>query len=70
MAPVALGPEAAECRVGWTFGRLRSVVVGNDIGTFGNHRDTRILRARDAASDRLIEIADRFDPGQRTLFFG
>ena len=48
-------------------GRSPRVVKGNDIGAFRDHRDARVLGAGDAASDRLIEIGDHFDPGQRTL---
>src|SRR5271166_3285289 len=43
------------------------VIIGNDIGAFGDHRDAGVLGAGDAASDRLIEIGDHFDAGQRTL---
>jgi len=44
------------------------VEVRNYVGTLRDHSNTRIFSEDDTAGDRLVEVGDRFDPGQRTLF--
>ena len=47
--------------------RSRSLVKGDDIGAFRDHRDAGVPGAGDCASNRSIEIGGHLDPGQVAL---